>query len=79
MNPATKQARVPEQVARRERGSALRIAGWLVLLSNLIVLFYMPAAQKIGRQRPYEIAVGVLVAIGVSLIVVGTRIRRSGD
>lgn len=69
--------RVLEQTPRRERGSALRIAGWLVLLANLIVFFYLPAAQKLGRQRPYEIAIGVLVVVGVTLIVAGTRMRRA--
>jgi hypothetical protein len=69
--------RVPEQTPRRERGAALRIAGWLVLLANLMVLFYLPAAQKLGRQRPYEIAIAVLIAVGISLVVAGTRLRRA--
>jgi hypothetical protein len=69
--------RVPDQTALRERGAALRIAGWLVLLSNLMVLFYLPAAQKLGRQRPYEIAIAVLIAVGISLVVAGTRLRRA--
>jgi hypothetical protein len=69
--------RVPDQTALRERGAALRIAGWLVLLANLMVLFYLPAAQKLGRQRPYEIAIAVLIAVGISLVVAGTRLRRA--
>jgi hypothetical protein len=76
MKEATGQARVPDEAARRERGSALRIAGWLVLLANIMVLFYLPAAQKLGRERPYEIAIGVLVVVGVALLFTGARMRR---
>jgi hypothetical protein len=67
----------PDKQAQRERGAALRVAGWLVLLANLIVLFYMPAAQKLGRERPYEIAIAALIVVGVSLILAGSRMRRA--
>jgi hypothetical protein len=77
MEQGTRQVRVPEQTARRERGSALKIAGWLVLLANVIVLFYLPAAEKLGRQRPYQVAIVVLVIIGAGLIVVGRRLVRA--
>jgi len=77
MKQGTKLARVPDQTERRERGSALRIAGWLVLLAIFIVLFYLPAAQKLGQQRPYEIAIGILLVIGVGLLAVGRRMRRA--
>lgn len=77
MKQATGQAQVPDDSARRERGAALRIAGWLVLLANIMVLFYLPAAQKLGRERPYEIAIGVLVVVGVALLFTGARMRRA--
>ena len=67
---------MPDDSARRERAAALRITGWLVLLANLMVLFYLPAAQKLGRERPYEITIGVLVVIGVALLFTGARMRR---
>jgi hypothetical protein len=76
MKQATGQAPMPDDSARRERGSALRIAGWLVLLANVMVLFYLPAAQKLGRQRPHEIAIGLLVVLGVALLFTGARMRR---
>ena len=60
----------------REKGSALAIAGWLVLLANLIVLFYVPAAAKLGRQRPYEWAIAFLVVLGVVMITIGRSMRR---
>lgn len=75
MKQATSEARLPDS-ARRERGSALRIIGWLVLLANVIVLFYMPAAEKLGKQRPYQIAIGVLIVVGVVLLFTGARMRK---
>ena len=76
MKEATSAARVEDDSARRERGSALRITGWLVLLGNVMVLFYLPAAQKLGRQQPYEIAIGLLVVLGVALLFAGARMQR---
>lgn len=76
MKEATGDSRVPDDSARRERGSALRIAGWLVLLANVIVLFYMPAAEKLGKQQPYQIAIGVLIVVGVVLLFTGARMRK---
>ena len=60
---------------KRETGSAMMIIGWVLVLFALLVLFFLPAALKLGETR-FQIIAGVLIAVGLTLNVVGARIRR---
>jgi NADH:ubiquinone oxidoreductase subunit 6 (subunit J) len=51
------------------------IIGWVLVLFAFLVMFFQPAARKLGETR-FEIIAAVLVAAGLLLNIVGARIRR---
>jgi hypothetical protein len=65
---------MPSSEESRENGSALMIVGWICVLFALLVIFFNPAALKLGESR-VEIIACVLVVAGLVLNVVGSRIR----
>ena len=67
---------MPSSEEKRETGSALMIVGWVLVLFALLVMFFQPAALKLGETR-FQIIATVLIAAGLTLNIVGARIRRS--
>jgi hypothetical protein len=59
---------------KRETGSALMVIGWVMVLFALLVLFFNPAALKLGEIR-FELIAAGLVLTGLLLSAVGGRIR----
>ena len=47
---------------KREIGSALMVIGWVMVLFAFLVMFYQPAAVKLGESR-FQIIAGALVLI----------------
>jgi hypothetical protein len=68
------EAIMPSTEEGRENGTALMIVGWIFVLFALLVMFFNPAALKLGQSRMEYIA-GVLVLAGLGLSIVGSRIR----
>jgi hypothetical protein len=69
------EATMPSSEEKRETGSAFVIIGWVLVLFAFLVMFFQPAARKLGETR-FEIIAGILVAVGLLLNIVGARIRR---
>ena len=65
---------MPSSEEKRETGSALIIIGWVLVLFAFLVMFFQPAALKLGETR-FQIIAGILVAAGLLLNIVGARIR----
>ena len=65
---------MPSTEEGRENGTALMIMGWICVLFAFLVMFFKPAALKLGQLR-IEVIAGVLVLVGLTLSVVGSRIR----
>jgi hypothetical protein len=61
---------------KRENGSAMLAIGWVLMLFSSLVFFFHPAALRLGQSRFAVVAVCLAVA-GLSLAIVGTRMRRS--
>ncbi len=66
---------MPSSEEKRETGSALMVIGWVLVLFAFLVMFFQPAALKLGETR-FQIIAGVLVAAGLLLNIIGARIRR---
>jgi NADH:ubiquinone oxidoreductase subunit 6 (subunit J) len=62
----------PEE--KREIGAAIMVIGWIMVLFAFLVMFYQPAAMKLGESR-FQIIAAVLVLIGLVLNVIGARVR----
>ncbi len=60
---------------KRESGSALMVIGWLMMLFAFLVMFFQPAALKLGETR-FGIIAACLGVAGLILSVVGVAIRR---
>ncbi len=65
---------MPSSEEKRETGSALMVIGWVLVLFAFLVMFFQPAALKLGETR-FQIIAGVLVAVGLILNIIGARIR----
>jgi NADH:ubiquinone oxidoreductase subunit 3 (subunit A) len=63
------------QEENRETGKALMVVGWILVLFALLVMFFQPAAVKLGQIRFGAIAVA-LVVVGLLLNIYGYRLRR---
>lgn len=61
----------------REKASALIVAGWVACLFNALVLFFLPAAVRLGHHGRFLAVMSVLVVIGLVLIISGYVIRRN--
>ena len=66
---------MPSQEESRESGRAYMVIGWILVLFALLVVFFEPAAIKLGQMRFGIIAVA-MVLIGVLLNIYGYRLRR---
>ena len=66
---------MPSQEETRESGRAYMVVGWILVLFALLVVFFEPAAIKLGQTRFGIIAVAMVV-VGVLLNIYGYRLRR---
>ena len=62
----------PEQ--KRETAASLIVIGWICWFFALLVLFFHPAAARLGRMEATYIAT-VLAAVGLVLNTIGRRMR----
>jgi hypothetical protein len=65
---------MPSSDEGRENGTALMIMGWICVLFAVLVMFFNPAALKLGQAR-MEFIAAALVLAGLLLNIVGSRIR----
>jgi uncharacterized membrane protein YqjE len=61
---------------KRETGSSLMFAGLAVWVAGLLVLFYMPAATRIGHQGRFGAILVGLAVLGAGLMARGWWMRR---
>jgi len=66
---------MPTQEETRESGRAFMVIGWILVLFALLVVFFEPAAMKLGQSR-FGIIAGTMVIVGVLLNIYGYRLRR---
>ena len=67
---------MPSQEERRESGRAVMVVGWVLVLFALLVMFFEPAALRIGQVR-FGVIAAVMVIVGLLLNIYGYRLRRS--
>ncbi|HEY4901680.1 MAG TPA: hypothetical protein VIH91_12770 [Terriglobales bacterium] len=69
------EAVMPSQEESRETGKAFMVVGWVLVLFAVLVMFFEPAALKLGQMRFGAIAVA-LVVVGLLLNLYGYRLKR---
>lgn len=67
---------MPSQEERRESGRAFMVVGWVLVLFALLVVFFAPAAFRLGQSR-FGVIAAALVVVGLLLNIYGYRLRRS--
>jgi NADH:ubiquinone oxidoreductase subunit 6 (subunit J) len=65
---------MPTPEEKREIGAAIMVIGWVMVLFAFLVMFYQPAAMKLGESR-FQIIAAALVITGLVLNVIGARVR----
>ena len=68
---------MPSTEETRESGRAYMVIGWILLLFALLVVFFEPAALKLGQSR-FGMIAGAMVIVGLLLNIYGYRLRRQG-
>jgi len=66
---------MPSREESRESGRAFMVIGWLLVFFALLVVFFEPAALKLGQSR-FGIIAATLVIVGLLLNIYGYRLRR---
>ena len=66
---------MPSQEETRESGRAYMVVGWILVLFALLVIFFVPAAVKLGQIR-FGVIAGAMVFVGLLLNIYGYRLRR---
>jgi hypothetical protein len=61
---------------RRETGGSLMFAGLAVWVTGLLVVFFLPAAVRIGYQGSFTKILAVLGVLGAALMAGGWWLRR---
>jgi len=69
------EAVMPSQEETRESGRAYMVVGWILVLFALLVIFFVPAAVKLGQIR-FGVIAGAMVFVGLLLNIYGYRLRR---
>jgi hypothetical protein len=67
---------MPSSEEKRENGSAMLAIGWFMMLFAFLVMFFHPAAMKLGQTRFAWIAGGIGFC-GLLLSLCGTIVRRA--
>jgi uncharacterized membrane protein len=68
-----------EALDKHETGTSLIFAGLAVWVASLLVVFFLPAAFKIGYHTTFISVIAVLVGVGVVLMASGYGIRRNTE
>jgi NADH:ubiquinone oxidoreductase subunit 3 (subunit A) len=66
---------MPSQEENRETGRAFVVVGWVLVLFALLVMFFQPAAIRLGQIR-FGVIAGAMVVVGLLLSFYGYRLRR---
>ncbi|HZM12086.1 MAG TPA: hypothetical protein VFC15_17895 [Candidatus Limnocylindrales bacterium] len=69
------EAVMPSKEESRETGKAFMVVGWVLVLFAVLVMFFEPAAFRLGQMRFGAIAIA-LVVIGLLLNFYGYRLKR---
>jgi NADH:ubiquinone oxidoreductase subunit 3 (subunit A) len=69
------EAVMPSQEEKRETARAFIVIGWILVLFAFLVMFFQPAALRLGQMRFGIIAVAMIV-VGLLLNIYGYRLRR---
>jgi len=61
-------------IDKRETGSAVMIVGWVLILFAFLVLFFNPAAIKLGETW-FQVIAACLAISGLVLSLIGAGVR----
>jgi uncharacterized membrane protein len=65
--------------AKSELGGSLMFIGLALWVADLLVVFYLPAALKLGRHLTFVGIIAVLAVMGLVLMITGYGLRRKNE
>lgn len=60
---------------KKETGLSLELIGGIVLFSDFLVLFFLPAGLKLGQHVGFGIVIGVVAVVAFAVILCGHAVR----
>jgi len=64
---------------KRETGASLMFIGLAVWVAGLLVVFFLPAGMKMGRETMFFAVIAGLGMLGALLIILGYMMRGAPD
>ena len=64
---------------KRETGASLMFVGLSILVADLLVVFFLPAALKVSRHTAFLGIVAALAFLGLALVAKGYGMRGKDD
>jgi len=64
---------------RRETGASLMFIGLAAWVAGLLVVFFLPAGMKMGRETMFISVIAALGVLGLVLMIVGYMMRGEPD
>ncbi len=61
---------------RAEQGNGIAVIGLALLVADLLVIFFAPAALKVQRGSVFVSLIAVLAVVGLALVIWGRGQRR---
>jgi len=66
-----------EVLEKRETSSSLLFIGLAVWVADLLVVFFLPSAFRVGRQELFISVIAALALLGLVLMITGFTMRRN--
>jgi hypothetical protein len=70
---------MPELADKTETGSSFMFIGLALWVAGLLVVFFLPAAIKIGRHGVFLCIISLLALGGIAFMVRGLHLRGRGE
>lgn len=67
------------QQGRRETGGSLMFIGLALWVAGLLVLFFLPAGMKMGRETMFFAVIAGLGFLGAIMMILGYMMRGAAD
>jgi hypothetical protein len=61
---------------KREHGVVIGFVGLALIVADLLVLFFAPAAFRLGQRGLFTCLIVVLAVAGLALLMIGRRLRQ---
>jgi uncharacterized membrane protein len=64
---------------RRELGNTLMLIGLAIWVADLLIVFFLSAAVRVGQNSVFVVIISVLAFVGLGFLIAGYGFRASNE